>query len=267
MAAPVLSFGQAKPARLPDPIAKRTVLLEEKSRTFPELIAALSAQLETSIVVDGEPTRKNLTFIFRGSAQEAVERFTDYFDLTWKLHRSGAVLMNRRFKHIEETPQWHHKEIVQTMKEVSEQFRLLSFDPNAHPYFYMTAFYQSCTPAQQEKLRAGGALGWKELTPQQKSTLQQASMHNSFSPLLRKWDWQQRLIEGMPDAYLQVRDWPGFYYRRMNQPIPPELTKREVHFMYVVPNSRGEEITYSFPMKPVPLRMKEAGQKVEVRTP
>src|SRR5579884_313347 len=239
----------SQPSNLsPDWMAKPIALTVQR-QSLSDITAILSAQLGLSIVADGEPLTRQADVELNGTAKEALDRVADIFDYTWMPLKSGVILMRKRFKNPDDYPQMNLEEMRQMAREIVAVLQALPFDPNpAHENAIITELFRSFTPAQVLLLRSGRVLRGSELSVQQLNLLQQAVLSSYFSEPCSAWTLLLAQLDSMPQSFLQMREWPTFYQKRMGLPVEPvKGIPNHWQFTFVGKDQNGGELITCLP--------------------
>ena len=238
------------PLSLPADFTSRMVSLSFEHAPMSAAIADLAKQSGHNIVVNDEPRDNQADLEFKGSTKDALDKVAEAYDYTWKLGKSGAILMTKRFSRQMEYPPLNAQELNQTARDILAILQSFNFDleKNQDENALGLAVYESLTPEQTATLRAGKTLHASQLSDAQKQRVAQAILGGVLSNRWYKWTLvaaQTQLLAGAtPDSYAEL-----IYFKPARSAIRPEAGEQlpaeafQTHesFHYVMVNKRREE--------------------------
>lgn len=240
------------PAPLPADFTSRTVSLSCKHMPMSAVIADLAKQIEHNIVVNDEPHDDQADIEFTGVVKDMLDKVTEAYDYTWKMGKSGTILMSKRFSRQMEYPPLNAQELNQTARDtlaILDSFNI-DFQKNWNQPALVLAAYEALTPEQSAMLRAGKTISVAQLSDVQKQRIQDVVLGSLLGPRWSHWSMlatqTQTLMNAAPTSYAQLR-----YYERRKSAIDPSETEEHFAvsarfceaFEYVVVNQRIEEQT------------------------
>jgi hypothetical protein len=189
---------------------KRPIELVANHASLPEILNSLSERYGINIVADGLPLRKSADFDFHGTLAQALDSVAEAFDYTWSANKSGAILMNKRFRNRAERPQMNLLELRQTAKDELTALSWVQATKEHDEWVEMIRILaENMTPAQVEALRSGKRLNFGDLLPQQQELLTRIILTRGFG--VPRGVWAQLLYEldNLEHSSLEVPETDG----------------------------------------------------------
>jgi hypothetical protein len=203
----------------------RQVDLTLEDQPLAAIIAALSDQIGHGIVLDGRPLLSKASFRLHNSAKSALDQIAEGFDCSWKVGKSGAILMSKRFHQPGDLPQMHLKEmqkmaadLLTIWPENASNARMSSYPFAAAPVAPGNALYRTLTREQHQILRSGSPLTFQDLSPEQKDLVRLGILTGAAGNSHDVWQGLNARLANMSQSYLQWRSW--FHGPLDTQPTP-----------------------------------------------
>lgn len=247
-AAPSLRAQQAVPltpgaAQPVSDLEGRQVELALEDQPLAAIIAALAAQIGHGIVLDGKPVKAKASVHLHTSAKAALDQVAESFDCSWKLGKSGAVLMSKRFHTPGDLPQIHLKEMQQMAADLLTIWPENASQARMESYPFVTmmispgnALLRTMNGAQMKLLNDGKPLTLQDLSGEQQQIMRLVVAQSASGTTHDIWEALDARLAKMAYSSLQWRSW---YHNRLDkQPTPfqyslkyiwPDLQDRGYH--------------------------------------
>ena len=214
------------------------VVLNFRKVSLMDALKSLSDQIGRSILIDGEPRRRETTIDFSGDGSGALDRVADAFDCTWEEGKHDVILMRKRFSKPEDMPQFNRVEWLQVTRNVLDSLNTLNFDHDLHLQTVdATRLYRSLTNEQLQLLQGKQRLTLAQISVAQQELARQWIFNAFFADSYSKWQRLEENLRAMPTSRLEQRvvnlPWEELFYNRFRIGQPATGMNRCISCMYV----------------------------------
>ena len=189
--------------------------IETGHTSLPILVKLLSEQANISLMVNGESPNKFINFKSSGTVRGSLDMLCENFDYTWKPTKSGLIVMNKRFYHGDTLPQVHYMEIMQAAKDIINALSALPYDIHAEEFRLkglmnprwpdmLDNVASNLTPNQVSVLRSGAQLPITELSPPQRTQMEDIILTASLSSTHNQWAGLLDILKGIPKGSVRM---------------------------------------------------------------
>lgn len=161
--------------------------IELSQATFAECLQTLQREHKLTLLADGVPFKANASISSETTLREALDKVADAFDYRYRTSTNRVILLTKRLRDKHESPQIVLAEMQQVFTDMVRLLHQFPFDKDGNWERSVDALLGSLSLQQLTLLRKPQPISGKQLTPPQRSLLQQAIFTNLLAEPFEVW--------------------------------------------------------------------------------